>query len=91
MCSLQDVIDEGVCCVYLYFENKLCVLIFVDLVFMWVNIKDNIFCVLLVEMVLGVKVYIDVVVKGGGSENKLKFKMLNFSDFIVDWVLEMVL
>src|SRR3546814_271810 len=28
--------------------------------------------------------------KGGGSENKSKFKMLNPSDSIVDWVLDMV-
>ena len=28
--------------------------------------------------------------KGGGSENKSKFKMLNPSDSIVDWVLEMI-
>src|SRR3546814_1546539 len=36
------------------------------------------------------KVSIDVAAKGGGSENKSKFKMLNPSDSIVDWVLEMV-
>ncbi|MGV3480404.1 MAG: FumA C-terminus/TtdB family hydratase beta subunit, partial [Sphingobium sp.] len=33
---------------------------------------------------------VDVAAKGGGSENKSKFKMLNPSDSIVDWVLEMV-
>src|SRR3546814_20158668 len=41
-------------------------------------------------MVPGDKVSIDVAAKGGGSENKSKFKMLNPSDSIVDWVLEMV-
>jgi fumarate hydratase class I len=35
-------------------------------------------------------VEITVAAKGGGSENKSKFKMLNPSDSIVDWVLEMV-
>jgi fumarate hydratase class I len=33
---------------------------------------------------------VTVAAKGGGSENKSKFAMLNPSDSIVDWVLEMV-
>jgi fumarate hydratase class I len=41
-------------------------------------------------MVPGDKVSFDVAAKGGGSENKTKFKMMNPSDSIVDWVLEMV-
>ena len=36
------------------------------------------------------KVTVDVAAKGGGSENKSKFKMMNPSDSIVDWVLEML-
>ena len=43
-----------------------------------------------VEMVPGDKVAVDVAAKGGGSENKSKFKMMNPSDSIVDWVLEMM-
>jgi fumarate hydratase class I len=35
-------------------------------------------------------VSVDVAAKGGGSENKSKFKMMNPSDNIVDWVLEML-
>ncbi len=41
-------------------------------------------------MVPGRTVSIDVAAKGGGSENKSKFKMMNPSDSIVDWVLEMI-
>ena len=41
-------------------------------------------------MVPGDKVSFDVAAKGGGSENKTKFKMMNPGDNIVDWVLEMV-
>jgi fumarate hydratase class I len=41
-------------------------------------------------MVPGSKVSIDVAAKGGGSENKSKFKMMNPSDSIVDWVIEML-
>ena len=38
----------------------------------------------------GDKVEVDVAAKGGGSENKSKFAMLNPSDSIVDWVLKTV-
>ena len=88
--SLQDVIDEGVRRAYLHPENKLRASILADPAFTRVNTKDNTPCVLSVEMVPGAKVSIDVAAKGGGSENKSKFKMLNPSDSIVDWVLDMV-
>ena len=41
-------------------------------------------------MVPGDTVSIDVAAKGGGSENKSKFKMMNPSDDIAGWVLEMI-
>ena len=88
--SLQDVVDEGVRRAYLHPENKLRASILADPAFTRVNTKDNTPCVMNVEMVPGNKVSIDVAAKGGGSENKSKFKMLNPSDSIVDWVLEMV-
>ena len=88
--SLQDVIDEGVRRAYLHPENKLRASILADPAFTRVNTKDNTPCVLSVEMIPGAQVHIDVAAKGGGSENKSKFKMLNPSDSIVDWVLEQV-
>ncbi|MGL6040876.1 MAG: fumarate hydratase, partial [Deefgea sp.] len=42
------------------------------------------------EIVPGCTVDIDIAAKGGGSENKTKFVMLNPSDSIVDWVLKTV-
>ena len=42
------------------------------------------------ELVPGDKLEITVAAKGGGSENKSKFVMLNPSDSIVDWVLKTV-
>src|SRR5258706_4761993 len=42
------------------------------------------------QMVAGSKLEIDVAAKGGGSEAKSKFVMLNPSDSIVDWVLKTV-
>jgi fumarate hydratase, class I len=88
--SLQQVVDEGVRRAYLHPENKLRASILADPAFSRVNTRDNTPSVLHVEMVPGDKVHIDVAAKGGGSENKSKFKMMNPSDSIVDWVLEMV-
>ncbi|WP_010336830.1 fumarate hydratase [Sphingobium yanoikuyae] len=88
--SMQEVIDEGVRRAYLNPENRLRASILKDPAFSRQNTKDNTPCVLNVEMVPGNKVTIDVAAKGGGSENKTKFKMMNPSDSIVDWVLEMV-
>ena len=88
--SLQEVVDEGVRRAYRNPENPLRASILKDPAFSRVNTKDNTPSVLHVEMVPGDKVSIDVAAKGGGSENKSKFKMLNPSDSIVDWVLEMV-
>ena len=88
--SLQDVVDEGVRRAYTNAENKLRASILADPAFTRRNTKDNTPCVLSVEMVPGDKVSIDVAAKGGGSENKSKFKMMNPSDNIVDWVLEML-
>jgi fumarate hydratase, class I len=88
--SLQDVVDEGVRRAYLFPENKLRASIVADPAFTRANTRDNTPCVLNVEMVPGHHVEVDLAAKGGGSENKSKFKMLNPSDSIVDWVLEMV-
>jgi fumarate hydratase, class I len=88
--SLQDVVDEGVRRAYLYPENKLRASIVADPAFGRVNTRDNTPCVLNVEMVPGDHVEVIVAAKGGGSENKSKFAMLNPSDSIVDWVLEQV-
>ena len=88
--SLQDVVDEGVRRAYTHPDNKLRASILADPAFTRRNTRDNTPCVLSVEMVKGDKVSIDVAAKGGGSENKSKFKMMNPSDSIVDWVLEML-
>ena len=88
--SLQEVVDEGVRRAYNHPENKLRASILADPAFTRRNTRDNTPCVLSVEMVPGSRVSVDVAAKGGGSENKSKFKMMNPSDNIVDWVLEML-
>jgi fumarate hydratase class I len=54
------------------------------------NTKDNTPAVIHVQMVPGGKLEVDVAAKGGGSEAKSKFAMLNPSDSIADWVLKTV-
>ncbi|MBO9498329.1 MAG: fumarate hydratase [Novosphingobium sp.] len=88
--SLQDVVDDGVRRAYTNPENKLRASVLADPAFTRRNTRDNTPCVLSVELVPGRTVSIDVAAKGGGSENKSKFKMMNPSDNIVDWVLEML-
>jgi fumarate hydratase, class I len=88
--SLQEIVDAGVRRAYLHPENKLRASVLADPAFTRRNTKDNTPCVLHVEMVPGAQVSVDVAAKGGGSENKSKFKMMNPSDNIVDWVLEML-
>lgn len=88
--ALQEVVDEGVRQAYNHSENKLRASILADPAFTRRNTRDNTPCVLSVEMVQGNTVSIDVAAKGGGSENKSKFKMMNPSDNIVDWVVEQI-
>jgi fumarate hydratase class I len=88
--SMQEIVDQGVRRAYLHPENKLRASILADPAFTRRNTGDNTPCVLHVEMVPGNRVDIDVAAKGGGSENKSKFKMMNPSDDIADWVLDMI-
>jgi fumarate hydratase, class I len=88
--SLQSVVDEGVRRAYLHPENKLRASVLADPAFTRRNTRDNTPCVLHVELVPGREVSVDVAAKGGGSENKSKFKMMNPSDNIADWVCEML-
>ena len=88
--SLQEVVDEGVRRAYNHPENKLRASILADPAFTRRNTRDNTPCVVSVEMVPGNTISVDVAAKGGGSENKSKFKMMNPSDNIVDWVVEQI-
>lgn len=54
------------------------------------NTKDNTPAIVHIDLVHGDKIDIDIAAKGGGSEFKSKFKVLNPSDSIADWVEEML-
>ena len=88
--SLQQVVDEGVRRAYTNPENPLRASILADPAFTRRNTRDNTPSVISVEMVPGRTVSIDVAAKGGGSENKSRFKMMNPSDNIVEWVVEQI-
>ena len=88
--SLTDMINEGVRQAYLNPDNKLRASIVADPAGKRLNTRDNTPAVIHTEIVPGDEVEITVAAKGGGSENKSKFAMLNPSDSIVDWVLNTV-
>ncbi len=88
--SLQEVVDEGVRRAYTNPDNKLRASVLTDPAFTRRNTRDNTPSILHVNMVPGRKLSVDVAAKGGGSEAKSKFKMMNPNDSIVDWVIEML-
>ncbi|VVE19941.1 fumarate hydratase [Pandoraea pneumonica] len=88
--SLTDMINEGVRQAYMHPDNVLRASIVAPPEAGRKNTKDNTPAVIHYEIVEGDKVDITVAAKGGGSENKSKFVMLNPSDSIVDWVVKTV-
>ena len=88
--SLDDMINEGVRRAYNHPDNVLRASVLADPDGKRANTKDNTPAVINYSIVPGDTVEIDVAAKGGGSEAKSKFAMLNPSDSVVDWVLEQV-
>ena len=88
--SVADMVNEGVRRAYLHPDNKLRASILADPAGGRKNTKDNTPAVIHMEVVPGNTVDVKIAAKGGGSENKSKFVMLNPSDSIVDWVMKTV-
>ncbi|WP_188946116.1 fumarate hydratase, partial [Polymorphobacter multimanifer] len=88
--TVEQMINEGVRRAWLHPENKLRPSILADPAFTRVNTRDNTPAVTHISLVPGNTVEITVAAKGGGSENKSKFAMLNPSDSIRDWVVNTV-
>src|SRR5882757_708451 len=88
--SVTDAVNEGVRRAYNFDDNKLRASIVADPQFERKNTKDNTPAVVHMELVEGDSVDVKVAAKGGGSENKSKFVMLNPSDSLVDWVMKTV-
>ncbi|MEN6585749.1 MAG: fumarate hydratase [Sulfuricella sp.] len=88
--SVSDMVNEGVRRAYLDPDNVLRASVVADPAGARRNTRDNTPAVIHYEIVPGDEVEIILAAKGGGSENKSKFAILNPSDSIVDWVLETV-
>jgi fumarate hydratase class I len=88
--SVSDMVNEGVRMAYQNSDNPLRASILRDPAGTRTNTRDNTPAVVHTEFVIGNTIEIDIAAKGGGSEAKAKFAMLNPSDNIVDWVLKTV-
>ncbi|SFT65546.1 fumarate hydratase [Halomonas saccharevitans] len=86
--SLDDMINEGVRRAYQLPDNVLRASVLADPDGKRANTKDNTPAVIHHKLVPGDTVEVHVAAKGGGSEAKSKFAMLNPSDSVVDWVME---
>ena len=85
--SVDDMINEGVRRAYGHPDNVLRASVLSDPDGARANTKDNTPAVIHYKVVPGDKVSVEIAAKGGGSEAKAKFAMLNPSDSVVDWVL----
>jgi fumarate hydratase class I len=88
--SVQDMVNEGVRRAYGNVDNPLRASVLADPAGTRKNTKDNTPAVVHYEIVAGDHVEVICAAKGGGSEAKAKFAMLNPSDDLVDWILKTV-
>ena len=88
--SVEDAVNEGVRKAYMDPDNPLRASVVADPQFERRNTLDNTPAVVDMTLVPGDTVDVIVAAKGGGSENKSKFTMMNPSDSLIDWVLETV-
>ena len=88
--GVGDMVNEGVRRAYTNPDNVLRASVVADPAGARKNTRDNTPAVIHYEIVPGDKVEVTLAAKGGGSENKSKFVILNPSDSLVDWVLKTV-
>lgn len=88
--SVQEMVNEGVRRAYTNTENPLRASVLADPAGARKNTKDNTPAVVHYEIVPGDGIEVICAAKGGGSEAKSKFAMLNPSDDLVEWILKTV-
>ncbi len=88
--GIKEMVNEGVRRGYTNPDNVLRASMVADPAGTRTNTKDNTPAVVHMELVPGDCVEVGLAAKGGGSENKAKFAVLNPSASVVDWVLETV-
>jgi fumarate hydratase class I len=88
--GIQEMVDAGVRRAYSHPDNVLRASMVSPPLGERKNTGDNTPAVVHVELVPGDRVEVRLAAKGGGSENKAKFAVLNPSESLVDWVLKTV-
>jgi len=88
--SIEEMVNEGVRQAYTHPDNVLRASMVSDPLGTRQNTRDNTPAIVHTRVVKGDKVEVKLAAKGGGSENKSKFTVLNPSASLVDWVLETV-
>ena len=88
--SVEDMVNAGVRQGYLHPDNVLRGSVLADPDGARTNTKDNTPAVIHTRLTPGNTLGVEVAAKGGGSEAKAKFAMLNPSDSVADWVLSVV-
>lgn len=88
--TIQQLVDRSVRAAYLDKANPLRASIVKDPLFGRANTGDNTPAVVHIDIVEGDAIDISVAAKGGGSENKASFKVLEPSENVADWIVATV-
>ena len=88
--SVEQMVNEGVRRAYTHPDNVLRASMVADPLGARQNTRDNTPAIIHTTIVPGGQVAVKLAAKGGGSENKSRFTILNPSDSLVDWVLRTV-
>ena len=88
--SIDDLINEGVRRAYTNSDNPLRASIVSPPMDARTNTRDNTPAVIHYEIVTGDRVEVICAAKGGGSENKARFTVLNPNDNLVDWIVKTI-
>ena len=88
--GVEEMINEGVRRAYLNEDNPLRGSVLTDPDGARANTKDNTPAIIHTRIVRGGELGVEVAAKGGGSEAKARFAMLNPSDSVADWILSVV-
>ena len=88
--DLQTLIDRAVRQAYQDPDNPLRASVIDDPLFARSNTRDNTPAVVHTELVSGDLIEVTVAAKGGGSENKARFAVLNPADSVADWIVSTV-
>ena len=88
--SVEEMVNEGVRRAYTFPDNVLRGSVLTDPDGARANSGDNTPAVIHTRLVPGNRLTVEVAAKGGGSEAKAMFAMLNPSDSVADWILDAV-